>query len=203
MVVERVRGEEADPLRLPLFRGSDRDPLRLLLLRGSEDREEGGLGGLGEGHEMLDGCDEIAGEEDVPWFGLVGDDIMEHSDRAARRCVTTDEACDSAETRGHEREPVHENELIGLEAGYMACRTNPRERINRRDEAGDGEISRRRAIGILRLSREEERRVLEGEGDDMDLVSLLDELMREALGEGGDAAAVWPGWAEENYVHIR
>ena len=71
----------------------------------------------------------------------------------------------------------------------MTTDFDPVERVARMDLLANMQVGRCFLGGVLRFARKEERRILQGEGDDFHRMSFRLELAREAFVEGGETTA--------------
>ena len=181
VVVERMRAESA----------------RLTLLR----VEEVGVGEhrAAHGHHAVDRAHEVVGEQAVARALLVRHQVVQYAHPA--QPLALGHAVHGAQRRSHERQPELGDEQVGALLPYVTARSYPAERIDGVEHARNLQPLGSGLVAVLSLAGEEERRVLQREGDDLHLVSMRLVLTCYALVECCQAAAVGPSRAKNNHFH--
>jgi len=98
-------------------------------------------------------------------------------------------ALDCTKAGSKERHPVARDKQVGLHVANVATDFDPVEWVARMDLLANVQVGWSFLGGVLRLAWEKERRILQGESDDLHRVSFRLELAREALVEGGEPTA--------------
>ena len=151
------------------------------------------------GHHAVHRAHEILGEELVARTFLVGDEVVE--DRDAADAFAACHTVHRAQRRRHERQPELGNQQIGLLLLDVTPYGNPVEGVDGVETPCNLQPFGGRLGAVLRLAGEEERGILQREGDNLHLMPLRLVFARQPLVEGRQAAAIGPRCTQDDDFH--
>ena len=155
---------------------------------------------LRHGYEGVDAADEVLGQNLVARPVFVRYYVVKYGYDLGLS-VALHYARYRAEAWRHERQPELDDEQVSVLLLQFASHFYPVEQIYGVDLALYVKVFGARVWRILRFAGEEERGVLQGEGEYLHLVALLDVLSGYPFVEIGYAASVRPRRTNDQYLH--